>query len=134
MAFASKKLKELYRLMNASALKKKKKTKPSAEGISGAFKVIVEYAENIKAMNKNGLSNPYVVIRVPEGTVVPIDDELENVPAKDDSKPVKEILPTVLNGSACEIVKYENVIQDPSNSRYGKCQIFRNPSGNGTAS
>lgn len=44
--------------------------------VSGAFKIQMLYAENLKPCNKNGLANPYVVVRVPEGTVVPpsLDD------------------------------------------------------------
>lgn len=41
------------------------------EKISGQLKIEVAYSENLKPCNKNGLANPYLTIRVPEGTIVP---------------------------------------------------------------
>jgi hypothetical protein len=37
-----------------------------SEEIAGTFSIEIIYAENLKPHNKNGLSNPYVVIRVPD--------------------------------------------------------------------
>jgi hypothetical protein len=36
------------------------------EEITGTFSIEIIYAENLKPHNKNGLSNPYVVIRIPD--------------------------------------------------------------------
>jgi len=41
-------------------------TRRFTEDITGTFSMEVIYAENLKPCNKNGLSNPYVVIKVPE--------------------------------------------------------------------
>ena len=67
--------------------------------LSGQLKIHVAYAENLKPSNKNGLSNPYIIIRVPEGTEVPPSvstvDETKDTP--DTSK--------FLNGKECELVR-----------------------------
>ncbi|KAI8904792.1 hypothetical protein EDD86DRAFT_212795 [Gorgonomyces haynaldii] len=117
--FAMSKLKEMYKMMNVQAISKTVKdhrksmailgkkspaamAADKAEGITGAFKVYVSYGENIKPINKNGLSNPYVIVRVPEGTIVPPDEEMETKKKKDDDKPLQ---PTVLTGSQCDLVR-----------------------------
>ncbi|KAJ3053773.1 hypothetical protein HK102_011647, partial [Quaeritorhiza haematococci] len=46
-----------------------------SDTVSGQFKIQILYAENVKPCNKNGLANPYVVVKVPEGTVVPPADD-----------------------------------------------------------
>ncbi|KAI9206279.1 uncharacterized protein BJ171DRAFT_579788 [Polychytrium aggregatum] len=49
--------------------------------LMGAFYIQVSYAENLRPCNKNGFSNPYLVIRVPDGTRVPstiIDEVISN--------------------------------------------------------
>ncbi|KAI8803617.1 hypothetical protein BJ742DRAFT_682975 [Cladochytrium replicatum] len=38
--------------------------------VRGAFKVEVVYAENVKGCKGNGMANPYVMVRVPEGSVM----------------------------------------------------------------
>ncbi|ORX53699.1 hypothetical protein BCR32DRAFT_288105 [Anaeromyces robustus] len=38
----------------------------TTEEITGTFCIEILYAENLKPYNKNGLSNPYVIIRVPD--------------------------------------------------------------------
>ncbi|KAJ3136796.1 hypothetical protein HDU90_002361 [Geranomyces variabilis] len=43
--------------------------------VKGAFNIQLLYAENLKPCNKNGLANPYVIVRVPDGTVVPMTAE-----------------------------------------------------------
>ena len=116
VGFAMLKLKEMYKMMNVAAItktvrdhrksmaiiKSKSATEPE---ISGTFKVYVSYGENIKPINKNGLSNPYVIVRVPEGTIVPPDEDVENSKKKDDDAPEKPAEPVVLTGSACDLIR-----------------------------
>jgi C2 domain len=121
VGFAMITLKEMYRLMNGAAISKtvkehrknttgKSNDGSDADAATGAFRVFVSYAENIKPINKNGMSNPYVIIRVPDGTVVPAENENTspmNTPKNGNPKDdVAKPEPTVLTGSACELVKY----------------------------
>jgi GTPase involved in cell partitioning and DNA repair len=67
--------------------------------------VNVAHGENIKPTQKSGSSNPYVYIKVPEGTVVPPPEQpLQRKKAKTE-EPEPEPKPTILNGSACEILR-----------------------------
>jgi hypothetical protein len=110
-------LKDMYKLMNGSQISKTIKAyrerngqiKPTSEdgGVAGAFRLHVIYAENIKAINKNGLSNPYVIIRVPENTVVPPkeDDTISKKSMSGDEMEIVDKKPVVLTGAACDLVK-----------------------------
>lgn len=99
------KLKAMYRLMNGAAISKvvkenggKRRSNDSSNGV-GAFQILVCYAENIKPITKNGTCNPYVIIRVPEGTIV-------NEPSKTPTGPVTKV---VLTGAACELVRFGSI-------------------------
>ncbi|KAJ3408968.1 hypothetical protein HDV05_004660 [Chytridiales sp. JEL 0842] len=48
--------------------------------VKGAFRIQIAYAENLKPVTKSGSASPFIVIRVPEGTVVPPPDP-ENDPS-----------------------------------------------------
>ncbi|KAI8927542.1 hypothetical protein BC831DRAFT_451831 [Entophlyctis helioformis] len=139
--YAMTKLREMYRMMNVAAITKtvkdhRKSIMPVArvspkdggpdleDKLTGAFKIQVAFAENVKPVYKNGLSNPYLVIRVPDGTVVPPPEQPDTprkmsprskTPGGDDvdSKPVPPT-PTILNGAACELLR-SRVIQDSVN-------------------
>ncbi|KAJ3414132.1 hypothetical protein HDV05_007076 [Chytridiales sp. JEL 0842] len=138
--FALSKLDEMYRFMNVASLSrtvkdyratigpaKKKKPKQDSNAddedeVKGSFKIQVSYAENIKPVTSAGLANPYISIRVPEGTVVPPPDledmtiapgeEGEGAAAAPVVAPVSTG-PTTLTGSACEMARtraiYDNV-------------------------
>jgi hypothetical protein len=118
IAFAIHKLREVYSMMNVSAITKtvrmhrksmaQLKPQTSADTITGAFKVHVAYAENVKPTNKSGLSNPYVIVRVPEGTLVPPDESLAVYKKKSKSKreSIDSDLPVVLKGTDCELFRY----------------------------
>ncbi|KAJ3258354.1 hypothetical protein HK103_003642 [Boothiomyces macroporosus] len=120
VGYAMRKLKEMYRTMNVSAITKtvknhrksmailKKTPDPSSgDTVTGAFKVQASYAENIKPLNKNGTSNPYVIVRVPEGTVVPPPEQLPTKSPKNKSPDAEELppAPTVLTGNSCELLR-----------------------------
>ncbi|KAJ3124137.1 hypothetical protein HK098_001363 [Nowakowskiella sp. JEL0407] len=68
--------------------------------VKGAFGIQVAYAEDLKPCNKNGLANPYVVVRVPDGTLVPPQPIAEG----SDSR-MKDEGPTILAGKECEIMR-----------------------------
>lgn len=48
--------------------------------IAGQAKIEIVNAENLKPCNKNGLANPYVVVKVPEGTQVLSSMDDESIP------------------------------------------------------
>ncbi|KAJ1565855.1 hypothetical protein HK096_008593 [Nowakowskiella sp. JEL0078] len=53
---------------------KKSKSIPNPkqnEFVKGGCGIQIVYAEDLKPCNKNGLSNPYLVIKLPDGTIVP---------------------------------------------------------------
>ncbi|KAJ3300949.1 hypothetical protein HDV03_001573 [Kappamyces sp. JEL0829] len=119
IAFAMSKLREMYKMMNVTAITRNVKnhrksmavTKPppvTQDFVTGAFKIHVSYAENLKPTLKNGSSNPYLIVRVPEGTVVPPP---EDVPRKKTMSPTTEQepeappQPTILSGNACELFR-----------------------------
>jgi hypothetical protein len=73
IAFAMSKIREMYKMMNVSAIKKNvenhkktmdldKRSSPDEGFVSGAFKIYVAYAENLKPTLKNGSSNPYLFL------------------------------------------------------------------------
>jgi hypothetical protein len=80
--YAISRLDEMYRAMNVSSLVQSQKDYrasmiPSGptqevshfyEKMGAIYKVHVCYGEDLKPCNKNGLSNPYVIFRVSEGT------------------------------------------------------------------
>ncbi|KAJ1550801.1 hypothetical protein HK405_015848, partial [Cladochytrium tenue] len=144
---AVKKLEEMSKLMNVANLtqttrdyratlapmrrksRQKEEQKPSEddddEEVHGAFKVQIAYAENIKPVTTAGLANPYVTIRVPDGTVVPPPDpeDLSNAVAPTTMMgSAGRALPAggpaaaavVLNGSACELAR-TRVVYDSVN-------------------
>ncbi|KAI8903699.1 hypothetical protein DFJ77DRAFT_429222 [Powellomyces hirtus] len=100
--------------------------------VKGAFKIQLSYAENLKPCNKNGLANPYIIVRVPDGTVVPIAAEpaatsrLSNTTntitalspsgkrSSTGSGSTPAAGPTVLNGIHCELAR-SRVISDTIN-------------------
>lgn len=109
MGFATEKLKEMYRMMNGAAISKivrdhnaKSHQGLAPEDIFGTFKIHVSHGENLKPMNKNGLSHPYVVIRVPEGTVMASEKAITKRQSSDSAKTAH----TILTGSACDLVKF----------------------------
>ncbi|KAJ1566389.1 hypothetical protein HK405_010026 [Cladochytrium tenue] len=82
------------------------------EGMRGAFRFQISYAENLKPVTSAGLANAYVVLRVPEGTVVPPPDPddltagggsaggiLSNVVGPAPNKPL------TLIGTLCELAR-----------------------------
>ncbi len=78
------------------------------DGVTGAFKIHVSYAENLKPTLKSGASNPYLIVRVPEGTIVP---PVEDIPRKKTMSPGSEEpssipQPTTLTGNSCELFRY----------------------------
>lgn len=73
------KLDEMYKSITDQNIKKIPKPKltnvRAADGtITGTFGLEIVFGENLKPCNKNGLTNPYVVIKLPEGTK-PLPDE-----------------------------------------------------------
>lgn len=113
------KLRELYRLMNVSAITKtlqahrktlgRDRKNASEEPISGTFKVHTSYAENLKPTSKSGVSSPYLLAKVPEGTIMPPEEELpsskkKRVPSDNPPPPTP---PVVLTGSSCELFRFE---------------------------
>ncbi len=93
MEFAIDKLEEMYKLMNVSSLNQtshpSRPCSDMTDTIRGAFRVHVVSADNMKSV-KGGLANPFVVIRVPEGTGCPS-------PVSASKEPMK--------GPACELLK-----------------------------
>ncbi|KAJ3289940.1 hypothetical protein HDU79_003651 [Rhizoclosmatium sp. JEL0117] len=73
--------------------------------IKGAFKIELVYAENVKPVTKSGVANPYMVIRLPDGTVVPTtdDDALPATTGMFGGKGKKKDGPVTLTGKECEL-------------------------------
>ncbi|ORX85927.1 hypothetical protein BCR32DRAFT_290389 [Anaeromyces robustus] len=74
------KLDEMYKLIQEQNIKKVKETKSTnvraADGtITGTFGLEIVFGENIKPCNKNGLSSPYVLVKLPDGTPIPIGED-----------------------------------------------------------
>ena len=79
------------------------------EFISGTFKIHVSYGENLKPTLKSGSSNPYLLVRVPEGTVKPPEEappatKKTMSPSSDEPTPPAP-QPTILSGSSCEVFR-----------------------------
>ncbi|KAJ3217267.1 hypothetical protein HDU67_008179 [Dinochytrium kinnereticum] len=126
--YALNKLDDMYRLMNVATLtrtvkdyratiapmkKKSPKGSPTTiqgdedEEVKGSFKVQIAYAENVKPVTSAGLSNPFVTIRVPDGTVVPPPDPDDPTTGAvgGATTAAQSGAPVVLNGSACEMAR-----------------------------
>ncbi|KAJ3347766.1 hypothetical protein HDU83_001818, partial [Entophlyctis luteolus] len=120
LEFALVKLDEMHKLMNVAtlaraqkdyrqsmALKKNTSKASSAlddkDKIKGAFKIEVVYAENVKPVTKSGLANPYMVFRLPEGTVMPPTDEHAESNSGIFQKTTAPGVSVVLTGSMCEL-------------------------------
>lgn len=76
--------------------------------ISGAFKIHAVYAENIKPTHTNGYSNPYIMLSVPDNTVVPPPELPPNrKTGKVDADALTSVQPkeTVLTGSARDLLR-----------------------------
>lgn len=86
----------------------------TAEKIFGQLKLQIAYAENLKPVNKNGLANPYVIVSVPDATVVPptVEDDDEDRP-----KSANSLTPTVLHGKDCELAR-SRAIYDSLNATW----------------
>lgn len=124
------KIKEMYKMMNVNEITKTVqnhqntvKVKPVSGGnelLSGAFKIEVCFAENLKPTLKSGNSNPYVIIRVPEGTIKPPDEVslVVKAPVSPDDSPPPGPQPTILKGSSCELCRYAFCIICSSYSQY----------------
>lgn len=74
------------------------------ELVCGIFKIHLAFAENVKGCNKNGQSNPYVIIKLPEGTIKPPSDN-------GDSESIEKQKSKVLIGRDCEVVR-SHVVYD----------------------
>jgi Ca2+-dependent lipid-binding protein len=124
VSFAMDKLKEMYGLMNVAKINQtllqhratvaQMKTPDASTRIKGQFVIHVSHAENLKPTNKNGLSNPYVIIRVPEGTVVTPQEQVHRA----QSFAFKHQLESasnesiVVTGNACELFRYGAIYLD----------------------
>ncbi|KAJ3127793.1 hypothetical protein HK098_005792 [Nowakowskiella sp. JEL0407] len=118
MEYAIVKLEELYKRMNVSSVAQSvreyrrnfsrkgaganKIAWQQEEVVKGGLGVEIAYAEDLKPCSKNGLSNPYVVVRVPDGTIVPPQADTEGLPKSSKQKTDE---PTILNGKECEIIR-----------------------------
>ncbi|KAJ1551745.1 hypothetical protein HK096_002450 [Nowakowskiella sp. JEL0078] len=58
---------------------------PESDSIRGAIKFEIAYGENIKACLSSGMANPYLVIRVPDGTVVENNNDSDDESEDEDS-------------------------------------------------
>ncbi|KAJ3328963.1 hypothetical protein HDU76_008921 [Blyttiomyces sp. JEL0837] len=133
--YALTRLDDMYRIMNVAVLTlltrtmkdyratlhpPKKLTSPTSpdpkhdsdEPVKGAFKLQLSYAENIKPVTKAGLANAYLVLRVPENTVVPPpdpDDPVASLNAATSTKmaagATAQQQPLILTGSTCEVAR-----------------------------
>jgi len=70
----------MYKSIQEQDLKKVSKPKinnvRAADGtITGTFGLEIVFGENIKPCNKNGLSSPYVLIKLPDGTPIPTGED-----------------------------------------------------------
>ncbi|KAJ3118279.1 hypothetical protein HDU96_002715 [Phlyctochytrium bullatum] len=144
--FALMKLDDMYRLMNVATLTRAMKdyratlapppqstsTSPTASQslddntLKGAFKMQLSYAENIKPVTSSGQANAYLVVRLPEGTVVPppdVDELVEGLAVKSEkssrrlSGSKQKNAPLVLTGSLCELAR-TRVIYDTVNPNW----------------
>ncbi|TPX67091.1 hypothetical protein SpCBS45565_g03990 [Spizellomyces sp. 'palustris'] len=129
--YAMSKLDDMYRVMNVQELTsiiRRHRAAMAAENgssavssednemtVKGAFKIQLSYAENLKPCNKNGLANPYCIVRVPDGTVVPVEEPPSMSPssmrASSTSSSARTSTgsssagPTVLSGIQCELAR-----------------------------
>ncbi|KAJ3123539.1 hypothetical protein HK098_001842 [Nowakowskiella sp. JEL0407] len=86
--YALVKLEQLSEKMNTSKISKSQQNhrlhrrtmypSPPTDKLSGTLLFEVLYGENLKPCLSNGLSNPYVSVRVPEGTIVEKEDDEED--------------------------------------------------------
>ncbi|KAI9310043.1 hypothetical protein DFJ73DRAFT_771599 [Zopfochytrium polystomum] len=86
------------------------------EGMKGAFKFQLSYAENLKPVNQSGSANAYVTIKVPEGTVVPPPDpdDLTVTPTGRSgmfgkSNNAASMKPITLVGALCELARTRGI-------------------------
>ncbi|KAJ3151671.1 hypothetical protein HK101_001872, partial [Irineochytrium annulatum] len=130
--YATAKLEEMYRLMNVAAATRSAKdyratmapsrrrppTSSRATGdldddVKGSFRIQVGYAENVKPVTTAGLSNPYVTVRVPEGTVQPPPEADDDGDAPTTPTTLTRSGGSVLTGAQCEMARtrviYETV-------------------------
>ncbi|KAJ3022360.1 hypothetical protein HKX48_006394 [Thoreauomyces humboldtii] len=143
--YAMSKLDDMYRVMNVSELNRVLRrhrtamaqdnlARPSSNPrtpeddtyVKGAFQIHLSYAENLKPCNKNGLANPYIIVRVPDGTVVPALEEAPasrilsmtgatvSIPSARSSTGSSSAGPTILNGLQCELAR-SRVVRDTIN-------------------
>lgn len=125
MEFAVTSLESLYKTMNVASLVRSQKDhkatirSPLKNGsstseellVSGILKIHFAYAENIKGCNKNGQSNPYVVIKIPEGTSLPSQSNDESIVASLIKTRSKLASKLKASGRECEILK-SHVVYD----------------------
>jgi Ca2+-dependent lipid-binding protein len=122
------KLAEMYKTMHVDSLAKdvreyraemslpsrgsSRNPKGDLDGVSGQLKIQIAYAENLKPCNANGLAYPYVLVRVPEGTIKPVEQEEEDEESTISSMPSPAPLsstsdkgPSILNGKDCDLAR-----------------------------
>lgn len=91
-------------MMNVTQTKRDRRPTTASDYVTGAFKIHVSYAENIKPTLKNGSSNPYLIVRVPEGTVVPpIEIHKQSMSSTSEAPPPAS--QTILTGNGCELFR-----------------------------
>ncbi|RKO83581.1 hypothetical protein BDK51DRAFT_50831, partial [Blyttiomyces helicus] len=130
--YAMSKLDDMYRLMNVAALARvirehRAETAGSSSNhlsptgsatddmVTGAFKIQLSYAENLKPCTKTGLANPYVVVRVPDGTIVPPSASAAPKTAASTTRTsTSSSGPSVLTGTHCELAR-SRAVQDTLN-------------------
>jgi hypothetical protein len=102
--FAMTKIKEMYSKMDVQRVLKSNRSRKNDDSqslVSGTFDITVVFGENIKPVNTNGASNPYVILRIPEGTLQPTQ-ELSKRSSK--FKFLDPIAPTK-TGKDCELFR-----------------------------
>ncbi|KAI8608102.1 hypothetical protein BC830DRAFT_37847 [Chytriomyces sp. MP71] len=121
------KLDEIHSMMNVASLartqadnratlaQRKKKSPTTAKASSaldeqdkvhGAFRIELVYAENVKPVTKNGLANPFMVVRLPDGTVVPpLETDDPNANSFFSKITAAPSVPIALTGNACELAR-----------------------------
>ena len=119
LSFAVEKLYEMYELMNVKKINEtmlnhmetvneSKIEDPATNSkIKGQFKIEVILAENLKPTNKSGSSDPFAVMRVPEGTRIP---PLEKVQRADNQTLKEKSINNaeeeiILKGNECELFR-----------------------------
>ncbi|KAI9009533.1 hypothetical protein BC832DRAFT_590887 [Gaertneriomyces semiglobifer] len=123
--YAMMKLDDIYKEMNIPELTRvlrryrvamgsQKENTDEEPNVKGAFKLQISYAENVKPCNKNGLANPYVIVRVPDGTIVPPLVEptaMDNVQTDRGTADTTTAppAPTVLTGVQCELCRSRSI-------------------------